>query len=536
MKKELIPYKETGQFSTLFCDYIEGNPQLNPFYEYSPKASSFKNAISDFEQSTHEGFPRTIISNVIQRRYEINSETASALTRRNIELLKNEKCFTVTTGHQLCLFGGPLYFIYKILTVIKLAEQLKKQYPENYFVPVYWMASEDHDFKEINHVNIYDSKVEWNLNTYQSPSGKISTSTMEPVLNNLFSLLGDETNGFNIRIKEIFKKAYTGYATLSDATFYFVNELFGEYGLVILDADLPELKREFINVMADELKTESSYLHISKTDDELQKQGYEPQVNPRNINLFFMDESGRNRIEKNTDTYSVVNTEKQFGREQLLTLLHEHPEQFSPNVVLRPLYQQTILPNIAYIGGPAEIAYWLQLKSTFRHHNISFPILLPRNSALLLDSSISEKIKKSGIEPKMLFRKTDDIIKDHIKQKYPELSFEKEKEKLTGLYHSIIMKTAGIDSTLTALPEGELQKQKNALEHLEAKIIKSQKLREETDVNRIRRIKEKLFPSNEMQERYENFIPYYLQYGKQFFDFLLENFEPFDKGVTILEL
>lgn len=531
-KTTYLPLGETKSFSKTLVDYVQGASYLAPFYEYKPVIAEFKKAI---EGRGKLQINRQLLVSTLQERYKKNAPAASELTCKNIEMLSAENCFTVTTGHQLCLFTGPLFFIYKIITAINLAKELNKEYPNGHFVPVYWMATEDHDFAEINHTYIFGKKLEWTTQEFTGgPVGNMPTSSIKPVLDELLTIMGEAGN--NSGLHELFTKAYLEHATLSEAVFYLVDRLFSKYGLVIVDANDARLKKEFLPVISNELLNQSSSKLVDETNKNLRSAGVEPQVYHRELNLFYIDKNGRNRIERQENNYLIHNTATSFTKEQIIVEANESPEKFSPNVVLRPLYQQIILPNVAYVGGPSEIAYWFQLKGIFNHYSAAFPMLIPRSFAMLIDKQTAGKRKKLNIKVNDLFRDTEDIVKDFVMQNSPvSTGFEEEKEKLRAIYDAIIEKTKLTDPTLTSLPEAELQKQFNALKGLETKLLRARKQKLETSVNQIRKLKERLFPGGELQERHDNFIPFYLANGDSFFDMLAENFKPLDFRFTVLE-
>ena len=531
-KKINIPYKETGLFSKVLIDYIGGASHLKPFYEYTPSVKDFAEAIKN---AGNQHISRKELSTYLKEYYNRNAPgLASDATLENIKKLEEANCFTVTTGHQLCLFTGPLYFIFKIITAINLADKLNKEYPENYFVPIYWMATEDHDFAEINHANLFGKKVEWNAEKIGGPVGKIPLTSFASTLETLFAIMGDSENAKNL--KEIISDSYSGEKTLAEATFSFVNALLGEYGLVVLEPDNASLKQIFSPIITDELLNQNAYKLVNETNQKLGNAGVDAQVNPREINLFYIDEYGRNRIEKKDSQWSVVSGQWSVNsEEELKNLVKTSPEKFSPNVLLRPVYQQRILPNVAYIGGPSEIAYWLELKSVFEHYKVPFPVLLPRNSALVINKVVAQKMDKLNLKAGDLFNDADSLIKEFIGRSTDGITgFEKEGAELKTIYSALGKKVQELDPTLVAFTEAELQKQLNALKTLETKLMRVKKQKEETSVAQIRKLKETLFPGGEPQERIDNFIPFYLQQGSAFFDLLKDNFDPFEFSTLVL--
>lgn len=482
--------------------------------------NSFEQAIKDI---SGQKFNRRLLVDVITEQYSKSNCHPDSYREptANCQLLLKDDTYTVCTGHQLCLFTGPLYFIYKILSTINLAEELKKKYPAYNFVPVYWMASEDHDFEEVNHINIFGKKVEWKseeIGSRQLAVGKLKTASLKSILYELKNLIGDSENAN--ALLELFHNAYLNQPDLASATRYLVNELFGKYGLVIIDANDKHLKNEMKEIFSDEIENQTSFKLVSKIIQELEKQGYKAQVNPREINLFLLKENERIRIEK-----AAVQPET----------LNFKPETLSPNVVTRPLYQQKILPNVAYVGGPAEISYWLEYKTMFEHYKIFFPVLVPRNFVMLIDKNISDKLKKLGLDPEDVFLTESKMAEKYISSiSGDKVSFNAEKEQLNKQYKSIEEKLALVDKSLTSAAGAELKKQLNALGVLEKKMFRSFKKKNETAVTQIEKLKQQLFPNNELQERYDNIIPYYLNHGRNIFDELKNNMNPLDFRFIIL--
>ncbi len=499
-------YPSIPAFPKLFLDYVSASEKLSGFYRYKPELSSFGKAIADLSSCK---FNRSLLVEVLK---EQNGEKEC---KPSIEALLDEKTFTVCTGHQLCLFGGPLFFFYKIISTINLAESLQKKYPQNRFVPVLWLAGEDHDFEEINHIHLFDKKLEWKEKP-GGPVGRMKTRSLAPVLDELRTTLGDHPK--TGELMGIFSEAYLRKESLADATRQLVHCLFGRYGLLVLNADDARLKKEFIPVMRDELTNRFAFRQVSGAIAELNKIGYEAQVNPREINLFFLSENVRTRIEDPSG---------------YLPRLEREAVSFSPNVVLRTLYQQAILPNIACVGGPAEISYWLEFKKMFEHRNVFFPVLIPRNSVLWEDQRSGAQAKKLGLSAEKLFESEDAIIRDFI-ERNSAINLEDEKQKIADEFARLTQKAHAADPTLSAAVVAEMKNVLAAIEKLEAKIRRAEKNKHEASVNQIRKLKEKFFPEGKLQERHESFIPFYLAHGSGWLDALKKNLDPFEKTFTVI--
>jgi bacillithiol biosynthesis cysteine-adding enzyme BshC len=531
MDAACISYKETGYFSQTVNEYLEGKPELRPFYGHRPDFDGF----AQFLKAKKVVADRNLLARVLTEQYQaISPLTAhhSPLVQANIDLLKLENTYTITTGHQLNIFAGPLYFIYKIVTTIKLARQLKEKFPDKNFVPVYWMASEDHDFAEINYTNIGGKKVHW-WHEASGATGRIDPVTMRQALNQYKGVLGLDHHAEELA--EIVETAYGKFDKLADATRYLVNALFGQYGLMIIDADDHDLKKQFAHIIEEDIIEQHSSKNIETTNEQLKKLHVHIQVNPREINFFYLSDGLRERIVSEDGVYKVLNTEISFTKEALQKEIQTAPEHFSPNVVMRPLYQEYILPNIAYVGGGAEVVYWLELKSNFEYYKVDFPILILRNSGLVIPKQSASKVARMELPLTELFKNTDSIKTNWIKQHSDhELSLKEEWTELQQILEKIKLRSSKIDPTLAQSTDAIRARLEHAIDRLEKKLIRAEKKNYHTRLEQIDHIKTELFPKDSLQERTENFGLFYVKWGQQFIDELIRNFEPLDFKFTVL--
>ncbi|MES2131022.1 MAG: bacillithiol biosynthesis cysteine-adding enzyme BshC [Bacteroidota bacterium] len=505
--KQTLALKNTSLFTGLFNDYINAEEKVKPFYQFHINKQAYQ---SYLDKNRFETVNRPVLVKALSRQAKLVENTYPA-TWDHIGLLEDSKTFTITTGHQLCLFTGPLYFIYKIASTINLAKTLKEQFPDKNFVPVYWMASEDHDFEEINHINTFGKKITWN-SSQKGSVGEFSTEGLQEVIQELKTILGESDHAK--ALSAVFEHAYLKHTNLADATRFLVNELFGEYGLVTLDGNDTELKHLFKEELRKDIFENSSFNAVNKTIAEL-KPDYTVQVNPREINIFYKENQLRERIEKDGEGFKVLNTSITFTKEALNTLIDTNPEKLSPNVVLRPLYQQKILPNIAYVGGPGEIAYWLEYKHLFEVYHIALPVLMPRNFVMLMDKGTQGKLQKLNLGAEDTFKDGEELIKQFIKS-HNDINLEDIKAQLAAIYANVLETVSGVDKTLAGTAEAEKQKAVNGIANIEQKINRALKQKSENDVNQIWAVKGKLFPNNVPQERYDNFSMYYVKYGNNF--------------------
>ena len=528
---DCLPFRSTGYFSDLILDYIEKKPALTSFYNRFPSIENFEHQIKE-KHNTYNHSVRTVLVEVLNHQY--SPLATSEATQFHINALQEQHTFTVTTGHQLNLFTGPLYFLYKIVSTINLAKQLKEKYPEHTFVPVYWMATEDHDFEEINYFNFKQQKIEWSRDA-SGAVGHLSTLGLEQISQALEKEFGKSEHAKYL--KRLFKVAYLEHDTLASATQFLANALFGAHGLVVLDADDARLKAKFSTHIKNDLLYHTAYQQTEKQANQLAKLSYSIQVNPREINLFYMHEGIRERLVKQGDTYQVLNTEPQFSEPEILALVDEHPERFSPNVVMRPLYQEVILPNLAYIGGGGELAYWLELKALFEAEMITFPILMLRNSVVLYSDKTSKKLKKLETSIEDLFLSPSELEnKQTRKNSNLNIDFESQKKTLEHQFQDLYTIAQNTDPSFYSAVAAQEKKQKKGLEHLEHRLLKAQKRKLKDENERVLKLQDSLFPKQALQERMLNFSEIYIDYGDQLFQDLLEELDPFQTKFLCLEL
>ncbi|MDO6597634.1 bacillithiol biosynthesis cysteine-adding enzyme BshC [Oceanihabitans sp. 2_MG-2023] len=535
MPTECIAFKKTNYFSSLICDYLEEKEQLQSFYNNYPKLENFKAQIEEKRNSENTSeASRKILVETLKKQYQ-NIE-ASAKTLQNIEDLKHQNTFTVTTGHQLNLFTGPLYFLYKIVSAINLASQLKQAYPDNNFVPIYWMATEDHDFEEINYFNFKGKKVQWNRNV-SGAVGELTTEGLEKVFEVFTKELGVGKNAETLR--ELFQFAYLKHTNLADATLYLANALFAKYGLVIIEANTKNLKQLFIPFIEEELLKQTSFATVSETNKQLEQlpNVSKIQVNPREINLFYLNKNLRERIVLEDNVYKVLNTNITWSKSEILKHLHEAPHRFSPNVIMRPLYQEVILPNLCYIGGGGELAYWLQLKDYFKAVKVTFPMLLLRNSVLIKTEKQAGKLDKLHISNEDLFLKRDAFINKKVRQiSNIDIDFSEQLKHLQQQFKDLYTLADKTDQSFVGAVASQEKKQINGLMQLEKRLLTAQKRKLKDQVSRMTELQNELFPNGSLQERNTNFSELYLAFGEQLVPKLIEVLKPLQGDFTILTM
>ena len=503
-----LTYQQTGTFSKIVLDYLNDSPQLRSFYSHRPDLDGIRNAIAERKNFSTN---RKVLVDQLQKQY--SKVDASEAVKKNIALLLQENTFTITTAHQPNLFTGPLYFIYKILHVIKLANELKQQLPEHNFVPVYYVGSEDADFEELSYCNINGVKYQWATQQNGAFGRMLIDKHITKLIDDISGQLLVQPHGKEI--VDALRNCYKEKTSIQDATFAFVHLLFAQYGLIVLIADAKELKQEMIPVFEDELMNRSSSKQIELTTVQLE-QHYKVQAGGRDINLFYFDEDLRERVEANGDGYTVANSTIKFSKDEMLQELKAHPERFSPNVILRGLYQETILPNIAFIGGGGELAYWLELKAVFEHYKVPFPVLVLRNSFLIIEQQWNEKINKLGFSMADLFLPETELLNRLVKRETNnKVQLNGSYAKAEQLYETLKEQAAAIDTTLLQHVDALKTKTLYRLQELEKKLLRAEKRKFAEQQYQIQQIKQNLFHGNSLQERKESFLSFYAKWGKE---------------------
>jgi bacillithiol biosynthesis cysteine-adding enzyme BshC len=521
-----VSYEKTGYFSKLVIDYLNNAEALQPFYNLRPQPENVSAAIAQKEGFKH----RQVLVQQLQQQYE--GLSVSEKTSSNIQSLLNENTFTVTTAHQPNIFTGPLYVIYKIFHVIKIAEELNASHKEKHFVPVYFMGSEDADLDELNNITINQVKYTWQTKQTGAVGRMYVDKALLQVLNEIEGQLS--VLPYGKELMELFRSAYKEKTSIQQATLHLLNGLFGEYGLIVLIPDNAALKKLFQPVIEKELKEQFSHKAVAKTTKQLEAH-YKVQASGRQINLFYLIDDKRERIEAEDEKFKVEGLKLEWSLDEILKELDEHPERFSPNVILRGALQETILPNIIFVGGGGELAYWLELKDVFNAVDIPYPMLVLRNSFLLVDERAAGKIKAMDFAPADFFEDEHLLMNRFVHEHSNNItSLEAEFTQVELLYNEISGIASKIDTTLVQHIAALKVKTLKGLSGLEKKMLRAEKKKYVTDQVQLQKIKKQLFPSGNLQERVENFSAFYAVSKPSFFKDIFAASGAFSQQFAIL--
>lgn len=501
--------KATGQYSPLLLDYVANQKKLRPFYGHPPTLAGLKAQIK-----AKESFPqakREHLQQLLQKQYQ--GLSLSPQMEDNLRKLGRPNTFVITTAHQLNICTGPLYLPYKILSTLALARTLGATYPSYHFVPLFWMHSEDHDVPEINHFYFKGEYYEAKL-PKGGPVGTLSAVPVAALLQKIPECL------------TLFKAAYAAQSTLSAATRQLLHALFAEAGLWVLDPMDAALKKALYPLLVEDLSGRIAAA-FEQHSAALKALGYKLQLSARPLHFFYMKEQHRGALLQNNESFSVKGTDITFADEAaLLQTVKAHPEYLSPSAALRPLYQEAVLPSIAYVGGPAEIAYWLQLKKLFSETHIPMPVLVPRFFGALLPAPVQRKCKKLGLSWTDLFLPTQTLQKKLLPT-LEEYSFSKEQAQMKALFSAVEARTVHLDASLGGYVRKRAQMAGQILHEITNKLRQNLLSREDQHLRSVHILQSWLCPENMPQERYMNLMNF-LEETPELLKQLLEQIDPLD--------
>ena len=525
-KTKTVDFDSVNFYSKLIRDYLSGKLKENGIIDWIYS----KEQLELNKKRSYSFKTRKIVSDVLLDQYRSFSLTDEEL--KNLNLFKQESTFSVTTGHQLMLLGGPLFFYSKIMDVINLAKEISTS--DNPVVPFFWLASEDHDYKEISKINIFGKEVSC-PGENKGPVGRLSSDNFQEFLNQINELLGSGEK-YN-EIKSVINKSFNEGTTLSEITRTLVRELFKHEGLLIIDGDDSRLKRLFAPFARRELKDKVALKSSKKIIDRLSRE-YKIQVNPREINLFYMEDTIRLRLVEKNGTFSTPNGEYSWSISEMDEILFDSPEKISPNVVLRPLYQEIILPNLAYVGGAGEISYWLELKPMFDTYNVDFPLPLVRQANFLIKEKSFNWIADNGLNIEDLFGDLELLVNSFTKLiSKDELNFSPEFDELKSFYERLISKGKSINPQLEKVVLGEEKRVLASFKNLEKRFLNANKQKYQVQINKLISIHSKLFPNGVPMERVDSYMSYLSQYPRSFNDLLSNNKQDlFSKKINIISI
>ncbi len=524
-----IAHAVTKRFSSLVTDYLENPRAFSDFVAHPPDYEGIRHAIADRNRfpTDREGLYQELL-----RQY--GSLKLPEPVRQNLEKLRQANCYTICTAHQPALFTGALYFVYKIIHAARLADDLKTRFPDADFVPVFYIGSEDNDLEELGHFQLGSEAFQWDGGGQQGAVGRMGTDSLQSMLKTVLNRIGPPGPAAD-RLAELLQTAYAPGQTIAAATRKLVTGLLGDYGIIVIDGDSPALKQKMIPVFADDLLEHKPYALVTAQSERLRER-YPVQAYPRPVNLFYLDQNIRNRIEQTgPDTWQVVGTDLHWSREQLRDQLAQHPEAFSPNVVLRGLYQETILPNVAFIGGGAEVAYWMQLKPLFEAYRVPYPVLVVRQSIQWIPEQAESLLKTTGLSLNQLFDDPQALLTAYAQQQAPQpFEIDVLKAQVAARLKPLFQLAADTDGSLEAYGAAQQHRIERLIDATGTKILQAEKRKHQVWYQRVLRLQQLLWLHKGLQERKLTFLDFYPVMGPTFLQAIYDHTRPFGTDFLVL--
>lgn len=521
MRRIVLPYTDTVRPSTLVADLLEDAPALHPFRQFGFHAAGLQEALAA------RAFPaahRMALADALRRQYGALDRPQAV--QDNLDRLARSGTLTVTTGHQLCLFGGPLFVLLKVLNAVRLARDLSTE--ARPVVPVFWMATEDHDLAEVDHVLLRGQRVQWAAQA-GGPVGRMPLTGIATALQQAEQLLGPQADS----VRRLLRQAYAPHHTLAGATRILMNGLFGHLGLVVLDGDDPVLKALFAPVMREELLHGLMARTVAYAEDRF-PEGYHAQAHARPINLFHLGQGSRARIAPDGDGLQVLEGGPRWTMDEALHELETRPEDFSPNVLMRPLYQETVLPNVAYVGGGGELAYWMQLRWAFQAVQLPMPVTVLRSSAVFLPEGDAERLAAMDLALEDLFADRHAVERRLAERDAPfPTRLQEEREALGTVFRALALRTAAAGPTFVRSAASAEQRAQHGLERLEQRLLREARHRSAVLLRRYGALREAVLPGGVLAERREGFLVPLADHGTSLTDRMTDVLDPLEKKFSV---
>ncbi len=540
----LIDFSEIPGTSELFLDYMNDFKKVEKYYKINFRDEARYSEL--FEKVTSRVNPnKTELVRIIKDQYK--KFTPSDKTKQNIELLNDEKTIAVFTGQQIGILGGPLYTFYKIFTAIKLSEHLSEKFGEFNFIPVFWMAGDDHDFDEISYVNLVNKENELSKIIYSDGFEPQFNRGSVGDLNFMNSILEFKNKvqsemretEFSKKFFELIDNILIPGLAIKESFFNLLYQIFDDTGIIIFNPQDTEVKKLLKPIFTKEITDYKKHTKQLLLESAELDENYHAQVKIKPINLFMSDESGRNLIEPIEDEFRLKGKRKRISKEELLNKIENEPERFSANVLLRPICEDYLFPTGFYIGGPGEISYYAQAIPLYRQFNLQHPIIFPRASATIVEKNIAKILIKYNLSTTDFFKGSDLLKEDLIKSlsdfnlENDFNSAEKSIDETLNLLSESIRKVDNNLQNLTDSTKGKLLHQLNVLKE---KSMKAQEQKFDAALRQITKAQNLIYPNENLQERELTLINFVNKYGFDFFDWLYNELDVTEFKHQILEI
>lgn len=524
----VVPFARIPNQSNLFLSYLELSPEALSFYQRPPTLAALTELAGAY--LTDVAFPRTEITAILKRQNERFRSDVRSL--QYIEDLVRPDCFAVLTGQQVGLFTGPLYTIYKAFTAIRIAEELRARGTRA--VPVFWLDTDDHDLAEVTHCSVLGADSLLRVMDYRQllfgdlpestrPVGSIEfPQTIRQAIEDYLAPLHDTEWRNSMRSR--MESAYSIGSNLADAFGQLMAQLFAGYGLVLFDPRDADAKQLASSVFQEALKgAEEIHSRLSVRTRELEAAKFHSQVSilEGSTALFLHEQGERKALVREDSSFVLKGTEHRYGLNQLLQVAASSPERFSPNVLLRPVVQDTMFPTVCYVGGPGEIAYFAQAEALYRWFGRPMPVIWPRVSFTLLDSEVASAMARHGLALEDCFKGKEHILENLLKAS----DNARGSATLAGMQQDLAQGFDELRPAMTAAeaslgPALDTVKRKvfHHLEGLRAKCIQLEARQNGELLKRTEMLANTCYPNGNLQERELGICQFLSRYGPKILD------------------
>lgn len=514
-------------FSKLFKTYINDYRQLSDFYAGNPfDEDAVAEKIDNFQFAGDRQQSVEILSS-FNEDFDVHQAALD-----NVDRLRDNEALAIVTGQQMGVYGGPLYTILKTVSTIHIAKQLEQKY-DRPVVPIFWLADEDHDYDEIRGLNVLenDEVTHFELPSKETPHHTVAEMSIPEEITEMRTELRESlyNTDFSDALWELLDTAFKPGNTFFDGFGQFISKLFSRHGLVLAGSNQPDVKQLTGDFLKRSIASADKVRQSLEKQTSLLSENYHQQVTLYDSNLFYLDEqTGRTKISRNSNGWHITENE-QWDTEQLIAEIDKRPEKFSPNVFMRPILQDALLPTLGYVAGPGETAYFGQMKSMYSCFNLEMPIIFPRLSATLIEPAIDRIIHELPFEFHEYGNRIEDLESNYVEQTEQhdlEAIFEGWKQDIEKIAEPRKDTISDIDPTLEGAVEKTTSRYFGELDKLKGKVYRSVKKQDDIQLKRIRRIKANLFPGDGLQERTIAALFFMNKYGVDMWDKLLDTLEP----------
>ncbi|HVP35543.1 MAG TPA: bacillithiol biosynthesis cysteine-adding enzyme BshC [Terriglobales bacterium] len=527
-----VDFRKIPGTTKLFSDFLSDFGKVERFYAGDFRKD--KNYLRVFKSIKERKYQREKLCSILKAQNQRFGTPEEVF--KKIELLREPDALVIFTGQQVCLFGGPLFIIYKAISTLKLAEELSFRFSRP-FVPVFWLDSEDHDFEEVRSTSIIDKEnklQEIRYSPSKIPSGEpMYRIALEGQIDACIDLLKSSLHPteFEDEVVRTLNNCYSAGESISNSFAIWVVRLLGKYGLVIADPGDKELKKLASDFFLKEIQNPGKSMKlVIETGKALESSGYHQQVikSEDAINLFLEMDDKRRSLRWDGDSIEIDEVDRKTSLDELHRIVEQEPERISPNVLLLPLMRSSLFPTAVYIGGPGEISYYAQLKSVFEFFDIPMPVVYPRTSVTLVEDKIKQVLEKYSLEFTDLFQDPEIVINSILKNKFPdslEIALEKKKNQISKILDELEQELVSSEPALKQNLETSRGKIDYELKRLGEKLFQTYRQKDQNLKDQVYKTKNNLFPGNKLQERVLNLTPYLIKYGFEFVDFLYDKVE-----------